>query len=126
VLRRFWAENSARKEQLSILAQRIAALENALGAFQANHELLKDELLGIKNPFLPRRNARLSTVTLSPLPGAVAHSPDPEEAELVQAFGSLSVSDVGHSRYVGPTVTPWFLLLVFSSSTRLYIIGRLT
>jgi hypothetical protein len=113
--RRFWGQATARKDQLSILAQRIADLEVALASVESSHPMLAEELLAIKTPFQRQDGSRfdfgLSSSTTPPIPIDVK-----EEEELSQALGSLVISNGARTRYVGSCTIAWVCLLSFVCS----------
>jgi hypothetical protein len=94
-----------------MLARRIADLEEALRGFADSHTLLSNELLALKEPFL-RRGSLQSTFTNGSPPPADPVETKKEEDELIQAVGSLALTETGRTRYMGPSVTPWLLILV--------------
>ncbi|EMD39039.1 hypothetical protein CERSUDRAFT_133798 [Gelatoporia subvermispora B] len=91
-------------DKITQLASRVRQLEDALQAAHGQlsnepHHLLSEELLQIKRPL--EREA----------PEDVSKEPDPETAEAIDAVGSLSITESGHTKFFGTTANSWYLLL---------------
>ncbi|KAJ7623437.1 fungal-specific transcription factor domain-containing protein [Roridomyces roridus] len=96
-------------EKISELANRVRELEDALRSSHAHlsneqHPLLSEELLRIKAPL-----QREMPTTRNQQPGHYIkeeeHNPD-----VVDAFGSLSISLSGGAKYFGTTANSWYFL----------------
>ena len=92
------------------MSGRIRHLEDALGSLQSQHStephpLLRDDLLGAN------QNDEHASVTIAGDPAAGPSNPP----EILDAFGTLSITDHGISRFFGPTggseVSVLFLLV---------------
>ncbi|GBE86510.1 hypothetical protein SCP_0903890 [Sparassis crispa] len=89
-------------EKITILANRVRQLEDALAEAHNSishepHTLLSEELLQIKRPL--EREAQAAT-----------QEPEPEVAEAIDAVGSLSITESGHTTFFGTTANAWYLL----------------
>jgi Mg2+ and Co2+ transporter CorA len=110
-------------EKISQLANRVRELEDALRSSHAQqssdiHPLLTEELLQIKAPLqreLPNKNGALITL-----------KEEESNPDIVDAFGSLSISLSGRTKYYGHIANSYVrsltsvglaLLLIFGSST---------
>jgi hypothetical protein len=103
--------------KMSVLAERIRALEGALKVAHGHysttpHRLLSEELIAIARVRETLHTIPPST-SLSPLLDKSAASTDKDEDEnaLVDALGSLSITAGGNSRYVGPNASSWRFLV---------------
>ncbi|PCH44393.1 hypothetical protein WOLCODRAFT_138977 [Wolfiporia cocos MD-104 SS10] len=90
-------------EKITSLASRVRQLEDALLEAHSQislepHPLLSEELLQIKRPL--EREA----------PEEVPPEPEPDTAEAIDAVGSLSITDAGHTKFFGTTANAWYLL----------------
>jgi len=90
-------------EKITTLASRVRQLEDALqdayGQISLErHPLLSDELLQIKRPL--EREA----------PEDMPQELEPDTAEAIDAVGSLSITDSGHTKFFGTTANAWYLL----------------
>ncbi|KAG5645724.1 hypothetical protein DXG03_005419 [Asterophora parasitica] len=95
-------------EKISELATRVRQLEDALRASHSHltseqHPLLSDELLKIKAP-LQREAAPHRDPHNNPV------KEEETAADVVDAFGSLSVSVSGQAKYFGQTAGSWYFL----------------
>jgi hypothetical protein len=91
-------------EKIQELSTRVRELEEGLRASHATHSqdthpLLSEDLLRIKAP-LQREN--LSTITNG--------NGDEPGADIVDSFGSLSISDTGRTNYFGQATSSWVCL----------------
>ncbi|KAF8630741.1 hypothetical protein AX17_005336 [Amanita inopinata Kibby_2008] len=91
-------------EKISELSQRVRDLEDALRAVHSqispdSHPLLSEELLKIKAPLQRELPANKS-----------ATQKNDEDDNIVDAFGSLSISVSGHAKYYGITANSWYFL----------------
>ncbi|KAI0788807.1 fungal-specific transcription factor domain-containing protein [Abortiporus biennis] len=92
-------------EKISVLSNRVRQLEDALheahsARSQDPHPLLTPDLLQLKRP-LERESAD------------IAHKePDAETAEAIDAVGSLSITESGHTNFFGITANAWYLLQI--------------
>ncbi|KAH9946504.1 hypothetical protein B0H21DRAFT_743137 [Amylocystis lapponica] len=89
-------------DKITDLATRVRQLEDALQSAhgqlsQGVHPLLTDELLQIKRP-LERESQEGQ------------QDPDPETADTIDAVGSLSITESGHTKFFGTTANAWYLL----------------
>ncbi|KAK2465633.1 hypothetical protein APHAL10511_002177 [Amanita phalloides] len=89
-------------EKIAELAQRVRDLEDALRVSHSQmssqqHPLLSDELLKIKAPLQRDPPANRSTVLKVE-----------ENTEVIDAFGSLSISVSGRTNYYGSTANSWY------------------
>ncbi|KAJ7224484.1 fungal-specific transcription factor domain-containing protein, partial [Mycena pura] len=96
-------------EKISELATRIRELEDALRSSHAHlskdsHPLLSEELLRIKAP-LQREVSALRNQSNDVTVKDEEHNPD-----VVDAFGSLSISMSGGAKYFGTTANSWYFL----------------
>ncbi|KAH9935858.1 uncharacterized protein BXZ73DRAFT_45387 [Epithele typhae] len=90
-------------EKINQLANRVRELEDALRASHTlhstdSHPLLSEELLRIKAPI--QRENLIST-------GIQNGSPEEPGADVVDSFGSLSISDTGRTNYFGQATSSW-------------------
>ncbi|OCH93710.1 hypothetical protein OBBRIDRAFT_790061 [Obba rivulosa] len=90
-------------DKITQLASRVRQLEDALQNAHGQlsndpHPLLSEDLLQIKRP-LERES-----------PEEALKEPDPETAEAIDAVGSLSITESGHTKFFGPTANSWYLL----------------
>ncbi|KIY69236.1 hypothetical protein CYLTODRAFT_452841 [Cylindrobasidium torrendii FP15055 ss-10] len=95
--------------KISELATRVRELEDALRASHSRmsndpHPLLKEDLLRIKAP-LQREPAHQRNATHDPGEREEESNPD-----VVDAFGTLSLSLSGHAKYYGQTANSWYWL----------------
>ncbi|KIY52929.1 hypothetical protein FISHEDRAFT_69385 [Fistulina hepatica ATCC 64428] len=95
-------------EKISELANRVRQLEDALRTSHARysteqHPLLAEELLKIKAPL--QREAPAVRNQPNQLKADDEHNPD-----VVDAFGSLSISLSGRTKYFGQTANSWYFL----------------
>ncbi|TFK51695.1 hypothetical protein OE88DRAFT_1460474 [Heliocybe sulcata] len=91
-------------EKIEQLSTRVRQLEDALAEVYGQqssqpHPLLSEELLGIKRP-LEREEPEQVTPRARP----------EESAEVIDAFGSLSIGQSGRSTFFGQTANSWYLL----------------
>jgi hypothetical protein len=136
----FWNTTSELRVKLSEMAERIHALETALrDATAPSHPLLSEELLRISNPLEPVRphgnGAATGTRHTTPLndqlqqhhqhalqqqQSSPVDTPSPsassavvkveDEARVLDAFGSLSLSNSGGSKFFGHNANAWVRL----------------
>ena len=99
-------------EKISELANRVRSLEDALRADHAQltsepHPLLNEDLLKIKAPL----QREVPTFRSPP-----SNQTKDEEGgpEVVDAFGSLSISLSGRTKYFGHSANSWVSVLLFS------------
>ncbi|KAI8996345.1 hypothetical protein BD414DRAFT_408664 [Trametes punicea] len=90
-------------EKINQLANRVRDLEDALRASHALHSmephpLLSEELLRIKAPI--QRENLINT-------GAANGNTDEESGDVVDSFGSLSISEGGRTNYFGQATSSW-------------------
>ncbi|OBZ66409.1 putative zinc transporter cis4 [Grifola frondosa] len=90
-------------EKISVLANRVRQLEDALHEAHSalsheRHPLLSDDLLQLKRPL--EREA----------PEETLRDQDVETAEAIDAVGSLSITESGHTKFYGTTANAWYLL----------------
>ncbi|KAI0820381.1 fungal-specific transcription factor domain-containing protein [Trametes gibbosa] len=93
-------------EKINQLANRVRDLEDALRASHAlhsmeSHPLLSEDLLRIKAPI--QRENLINT-------GATNGHPDEQGADVVDSFGSLSISESGRTNYFGQATSSWYYL----------------
>ncbi|KAI0372775.1 hypothetical protein BV20DRAFT_1014847 [Pilatotrama ljubarskyi] len=93
-------------EKITQLANRVRDLEDALRASHALHSmephpLLSEELLRIKAPI--QRENLINT-------GATNGNSDEQSGDVVDSFGSLSISDSGRTNYFGQATSSWYYL----------------
>ena len=101
-------------EKISELATRVRELEDALRSSHSHltseqHPLLTDELLKIKAP-LQRDISHTKT------PSSVIIKEEETNPDIVDSFGSLSISLTGRAKYFGQTANSWvskFYTLLF-------------
>ncbi|KAK7679489.1 hypothetical protein QCA50_017543 [Cerrena zonata] len=92
-------------DKISVLANRIRQLEDGLQEERAArgladpHPLLAADLLRLKRPL-----ERESSEALK--------EPEVDASEAIDAVGSLSISDSGHSKFFGHTANAWYLLQI--------------
>ncbi|KAJ7695118.1 fungal-specific transcription factor domain-containing protein [Mycena rosella] len=96
-------------EKISELANRVRELEDALRSSHSHlsneqHPLLSEELLRIKAP-LQREVPAFRNQSQGALVKEEEHNPD-----VVDAFGSLSISLSGGAKYFGTTANSWYFL----------------
>ncbi|EPT00931.1 hypothetical protein FOMPIDRAFT_1162266 [Fomitopsis schrenkii] len=97
------ANTEALHDKITQLSTRVRQLEDALQESHSKtslegHPLLSEELLQIKRP-LERESQEDS-----PQRG------EAEAAEVIDAVGSLSITDSGHTKFYGTTANAWYLL----------------
>ncbi|EIW58721.1 uncharacterized protein TRAVEDRAFT_123989 [Trametes versicolor FP-101664 SS1] len=90
-------------EKINQLANRVRDLEDALRASHTLHSLdphplLSEDLLRIKAPI--QRENLINT-------GATNGNPDEQGADVVDSFGSLSISESGRTNYFGQATSSW-------------------
>lgn len=105
MLRFVLASTQELHEKISELANRVRELEDALRSSHSHisseqHPLLTEELLRIKAP-LQREVPSLKTSS------AVAVKEEESNPDVVDAFGSLSISLSGRAKYFGQTANSW-------------------
>ena len=101
-------------EKISELATRVRELEDALRSSHSHltseqHPLLTEELLKIKAP-LQRDISHTKT------PSSVVIKEEETNPDIVDSFGSLSISLTGRAKYFGQTANSWvskFFTLIF-------------
>ena len=103
-------------EKIAELAQRVRDLEDALRVTHSQlssqgHPLLSDELLKIKAPL--QRDP--------PANKCAALKSEDTNVEVIDAFGSLSISVSGRTTYYGSIANSWVRLCAFISRTTLTI-----
>ena len=92
-------------EKISELATRVRELEDALRSSHSHltseqHPLLTEELLKIKAP-LQRDISHTKT------PSSVVIKEEETNPDIVDSFGSLSISLTGRAKYFGQTANSW-------------------
>ncbi|KAJ7132076.1 fungal-specific transcription factor domain-containing protein [Mycena epipterygia] len=97
-------------EKISELANRVRELEDALRSSHSHlsneqHPLLSEELLRIKAPLQREVPAFRNQPAGGPTIKEEEHNPD-----VVDAFGSLSISLSGGAKYFGTTANSWYFL----------------
>ncbi|KZT70724.1 hypothetical protein DAEQUDRAFT_724848 [Daedalea quercina L-15889] len=97
------ANTESLHDKINQLSTRVRQLEDALEEAHAKtslemHPLLTDELRQIKRP--------LERESQEELPQQV----EAEAAEVIDAVGSLSITDGGHTKFYGTTANAWYLL----------------
>ncbi|TFY61761.1 hypothetical protein EVJ58_g4311 [Rhodofomes roseus] len=97
------ANTEALHDKITLLSSRVRQLEDALEEAHAKaslepHHLLTDELRQIKRP--------LERESQEEMPQAA----DTEAAEVIDAVGSLSITDSGHTKFYGMAANAWYLL----------------
>ncbi|KAF8074759.1 fungal-specific transcription factor domain-containing protein [Lyophyllum atratum] len=95
-------------EKIAELATRVRQLEDGLRTAHSHlsseqHPLLAEELLRIKAP-LQREAAPLRTPNANPV------KEEEQNPDVVDAFGSLSISISGRANYFGHVATSWYFL----------------
>ncbi|TFK51693.1 hypothetical protein OE88DRAFT_1658274 [Heliocybe sulcata] len=102
-------------EKISELAFRVRELEDALRVSHLKttseqHPLLSDDLLKIKAPLQREPSGQRSNSggILSSLNGVKEE--DEPKPDVVDAIGSLSISDSGRTKYFGHTANSWYFL----------------
>jgi hypothetical protein len=103
-LRRFWPRVYEYQNSLVDLANRIAQLEDALRVSHGRHTnephpLLDEDQLRIKEPFL--RQVRQSPDP--PTSSGAGSSNNIGSNELAVSLDTLSITESGRSKYIGPT-----------------------
>ena len=88
-------------EKIAELSNRVRELEDGLRSSHAmhsadTHPLLSEDLLRIKAP-LQRENLSIAT----------NGNPDEPGGDVVDSFGSLSISDTGRTNYFGQATSSW-------------------
>lgn len=109
MLRFVLASTQELHEKIAELATRVRQLEDALRSSHSHlsseqHPLLSEELLRIKAP-LQREAAPQRNATSNPI------KEEEQNPDVVDAFGSLSVSISGRAKYFGSTAGSWVRLL---------------
>lgn len=107
-------------EKISELATRVRELEDALRSSHSHltseqHPLLTEELLKIKAP-LQRDISHTKT------PSSVVIKEEETNPDIVDSFGSLSISLTGRTKYFGQTANSWvskFYTLLFFQTEHL-------
>lgn len=116
-------------EKINQLANRVRDLEDALRASHTLHSLdphplLSEDLLRIKAPI--QRENLINT-------GATNGNPDEQGADVVDSFGSLSISESGRTNYFGQATSSWVsfprdrsvhAVLTIASSLQYYLTVR--
>ncbi|KAJ7460587.1 fungal-specific transcription factor domain-containing protein [Mycena latifolia] len=97
-------------EKISELANRVRELEDALRSSHSHlsneqHPLLSEELLRIKAPLQREVPAFRNQAT-----GGTAIKEEEHNPDVVDAFGSLSISLSGGAKYFGTTANSWYFL----------------
>jgi hypothetical protein len=92
-------------EKISELATRVRELEDALRSSHSHltseqHPLLTEELLKIKAPL--QRD-----ISHTKPPGSVVIKEEEANPDIVDSFGSLSISLTGRAKYFGQTANSW-------------------
>ena len=98
-------------EKISELATRVRELEDALRSSHSHltseqHPLLTEELLKIKAP-LQRDISHTKT------PSSVVIKEEETNPDIVDSFGSLSISLTGRAKYFGQTANSWVSTILF-------------
>ncbi|CDO73245.1 hypothetical protein BN946_scf185008.g7 [Trametes cinnabarina] len=93
-------------EKINQLANRVRDLEDALRISHAQHSLephplLTEELLRIKAPI--QRENLINT-------GTINGNSEEQSGDVVDSFGSLSISDSGRTNYFGQATSSWYYL----------------
>ncbi|KAI0763745.1 fungal-specific transcription factor domain-containing protein [Trametes elegans] len=93
-------------EKINQLANRVRDLEDALRTSHAQHSvethpLLSEDLLRIKAPI--QRENLINT-------GGANGNSDEQGADVVDSFGSLSISEGGRTNYFGQATSSWYYL----------------
>ncbi|OSD02999.1 hypothetical protein PYCCODRAFT_1477291 [Trametes coccinea BRFM310] len=93
-------------EKINQLANRVRDLEDALRTSHAQHSgdihpLLTEELLRIKAPI--QRENLINT-------GTTNGNSEEQSGDVVDSFGSLSISDNGRTNYFGQATSSWYYL----------------
>lgn len=106
--RLFWSTTSELRAKLSDMSERIRMLEEALKASHRlthteAHPLLTDELLKIKEVHEHSESSTRGTTPQS----ATGTDGDNGTGEIENAFGSLSVSQSGVTKYFGHAANSW-------------------
>ncbi|OBZ66412.1 GTP-binding protein Rho3 [Grifola frondosa] len=96
-------------EKINQLATRVRELEDALRVSHGlhsleSHPLLSEDLLRIKAPI--QRDNLLQNATSS----TNGSSHDDQNADVVDSFGSLAISDTGRTNYFGQATSSWYYL----------------
>ncbi|GBE86514.1 fungal-specific transcription factor domain-containing protein [Sparassis latifolia] len=99
-------------EKIALLSNRVRELEDGLRSSHSlqscdAHPLLSDELLRIKAP-IQRDGLSTSTTNGNLLT-------DDPNADVVDSFGSLAISDTGRTNYFGQATSSWYYLTNESS-----------
>jgi hypothetical protein len=104
--------------KINDLSHRVRSLEDALRSAysvvsEEPHPLLTDDLLKIKHPIQRDSSGGSQHQASSPPPDDRSSPPD---AHIVDAVGSLSVSDAGRTQYFGHSANSW-VCCFYSTST---------
>ena len=114
-------------EKIHELSSRVRELEDGLRASHSQHSnethpLLSEDLLRIKAP-LQREN----------LSSAANGNSDEQGGDVVDSFGSLSISDSGRTNYFGQATSSWVCFIILciwphrtDANTAVFLAGMLT
>jgi hypothetical protein len=117
LLRRFWPRMQEYQTSLADLADRISQLEEALRILherysQGSHPLLDEDRLRIKEPFLRQARGTPDPPETVPVGHQASSARNDDHAnELAVSLETLSVSELGRSRYTG--TGGWLSVSVF-------------
>ncbi|KZT27790.1 hypothetical protein NEOLEDRAFT_1059869 [Neolentinus lepideus HHB14362 ss-1] len=101
-------------EKISELSLRVRELEDGLRVSHSKttseqHPLLSDELLKIKAPLQREPSGQRNSATGGP-GGLNGIKEEESKPDVVDAIGSLSISDSGRTKYFGHTANSWYFL----------------
>ncbi|KIK58189.1 hypothetical protein GYMLUDRAFT_45397 [Collybiopsis luxurians FD-317 M1] len=123
-------------ERIEQLCSRIRELENALRAAQAQlsdeeHPLLRSELLGLKSPHAaypaggPAPQTSFVSVADNVDPSAsvdtISPPKKPEDENLIDAFGTLSIRENGETHFLGQTARSEYLIRALAKPQKFFI-----
>ncbi|TFY72315.1 hypothetical protein EVG20_g695 [Dentipellis fragilis] len=94
-------------EKITELCSRIRDLEDGLRVSHSQsssepHSLLSDDLLRVKAPLQRETLNQNSTIT--------HHQEEEHNPDVVDAYGTLSISETGHTKYYGQFANSWYFL----------------